>query len=126
MIQRVLKTNELVGGKRDNYILPLVIKNEHPYLGACALSFTIVNIPKLTEEIWATAWTIDDVRKAHSSLKLAILVKPPRPDDTKVNQIFHKWKSIFKDLKSDFVEENRIEKWAINVAQELPARIIEH
>lgn len=120
IIQQLLKTDEQIEGKRDVYTLPLVIKNEHLYLGASALSFTILDINKLVEEVRATAWIIEDVKNAQPQLRLAILAKPPKRDDIKVNQIYEKWKFIYTELGSEFIEENKLEKWARDVVERLP------
>ena len=124
MIQQILRTNEIIEGKRDVYVLPLVIKNEHPYLGASALSFDIFDIHKLMEEIRATAWIIEDVKTLQKELPLAILAQPPKPDvGTGVKEIYEKWKCIYTELGSEFIEENRIEKWALQVVEKLPILI---
>lgn len=120
IIQQLLRTDERIQGKRDIYTLPLVIKNEHPYLGASALSFTILDINKLVEEVRATAWVIEDVKIAQPQLRLAVLAEPPKRYDTKVNEIYEKWKSIYTELGSEFIEENKLEKWARDVVERLP------
>jgi hypothetical protein len=76
------------------------------------------------EEIRATAWIVEDVKTVQKELPMAILAQPPKSHiDTRVNEIYEKWKSIYTELGSEFVDESGIEKWAFGVVEKLPILI---
>jgi hypothetical protein len=118
--ENLVKANQFLQGKLDKHRLDVVLANGKLLAALNALSFEISESEHLEREIQVTAWTIDDIRKLHRKLPLAIYMLPPL--ENKVSRSYNRATRLFEDLHADVVTSERaMQAWARQQAQSLPA-----
>jgi hypothetical protein len=118
--ENLVKTNEMLRGKLDAHRLDVVLANGKLLAALNALSFEISESEHLEREIQVTAWTIDDVRKLHRKLPLAIYMLPPL--EKQAPGSYARATRLFESLDAEVVTSERAMKaWAKQRAQSLPA-----
>jgi hypothetical protein len=105
----LLKMNEEIEGKLDSHNFDLVLANGKTYCGVQALSFEVLG-DSLRREIDATAWALDDVKKADKHLQLGVFVIPPAKSEMKAE--FAHASKLFKNLGADVLTESAMPGWA--------------
>lgn len=73
-----------------------------------ALSFEISQAEHLEKEVEATAWTIDDVKKEHPRLPLAVFVLPPRNG----SPLYEKAQRVYRGLEAVILTGSEMGNWA--------------
>jgi Protein of unknown function (DUF3037) len=117
--ENLVRPNEILQGKLDAHRLDVVLANGKLLAALNALSFEISESEHLDREIQVTAWTIDDVRKLHRKLPLAIYMLPPLENE--VSNSYTRATRLFETLDADVVTSERAMKvWAEQRAQSLP------
>jgi Protein of unknown function (DUF3037) len=118
--ENLVRPNKTLQGKLDEHRLDVVLANGKLLAALNALSFEISESEHLEREIQVTAWTIDDVRKLHRKLPLAIYMLPPLEND--VSGSYTRATRLFKSLDADVVTSERAMKaWAKERTQSLAA-----
>ena len=115
--ENLIKKHHSISGKFDNHPFDVVVAKVHPFLAAQGLSFE--SSPQtLEKEVDSTAWAIDDVRKIHRKLPVAVFLLPPKHRST----TFERAQRIFTGLNASvFLSEQQVSRWAMQNTKELAA-----
>ncbi len=105
-----VKTNATLEGRFDKHRFDVVLAHGRPLAAVHAISFEIVERERLEKEIEATAWTVDDMRKKHRVLPLAVFVL--QPSDGGVSSVYTRAVRLFRHLNAEIVTENKMPVWA--------------
>jgi len=110
---RYVHRNYAVEGSYENHDLDVALANGRLGLGVIGMSFEGGNAAQLGQEVAATAWTLDDVRKANAKLPLAVVALPPRGR----SKTYDRARVLFADLGADVVTEDEVDDWAADAAR---------
>jgi Protein of unknown function (DUF3037) len=112
----LIKKEHGIRGKIDEHLFDVVVANGRPFLAAQGLSFEKTFTRAVQKDVDATAWAIDDVRKAHRHLPMAILALSPEGPCPPVERA----RKIFRALDADMISEQQIDRWAKQKIRALP------
>lgn len=107
----LLKTNYQIRGSKTQHEFDVVVSNGKPYFAAHGISFE-VQVPQTLQD--SVYWRISDVKKYDPNFPLAIIVLPPRPDDSAHQQLEHIYEqntTTYRELGASVIVENEIEPW---------------
>jgi len=114
-VERIVKRNSPVRGRVEDHDFDIVGENSHVLFAANGLSFDGRDTPSRLRDIDATAWAIDDVRKADADVPLAVIVRPPQTSSTSYTRA----ERIFPELGAEIVTDDHIDEWAARVARRI-------
>jgi hypothetical protein len=77
-----------------------------------------VILHRCKKEVDATAWLVEDVKRKHRTLPIAVFLLPPKSDTS----AYVRAKRLFPRLKGELVPEHAMEQWAKKQARELVPR----
>jgi hypothetical protein len=104
-----------LAGKFGDHQFDVILANGRPLAAADALSFEIRSKGLLQREVDATAWALDDVRRLHQDMPLAVFVLPPT--NTETEKVFRSAAKIFKGLGAKMTDsESAMARWATHQA----------
>jgi hypothetical protein len=106
--QKVYKTNAVLKGSLDEHQFDVAATNGKPFFAAHGISFEVPPSRELRKEIDATAWAVDDVRKEHPNLPLALVALPPRTQ----SKLFASAQRVFNGLRVDVLVGGEVSEWA--------------
>lgn len=112
----LIKKEHAIQGKVDEHLFDVVVANGHPFLAAQGLSFEKSFIRTVQKDVDATAWAVDDVRKAHKNLPMAILALTPGGPCPPVERA----RKIFRALGADMISERQMDGWVKKRIKVLP------
>jgi Protein of unknown function (DUF3037) len=112
----LIKREHGIQGKIDAHVFDVVVANGRPLLAAQGLSFEKSFTRTVQKDVDATAWAIDDVRKAHRHLPVAILALSHEESYPPVERA----RKIFRALEADMVSEKQMDRWAKQKIKTLP------
>jgi hypothetical protein len=75
--ERLVKKNQKLPGRVEEHAFDVVLANGRPLAAVHALSFEVSDHERLERVVDATAWLVEDVKKAHAKLPVAIFALPP-------------------------------------------------
>jgi hypothetical protein len=119
------KVKELIGkngelsGHLESHTVDVILGNGKPLAAVQALSFEGADSPALQREVDATAWLIEDVKRKHRTLPVAVFLLLPKSE----TKTYLRAKRLFPRLKSDFVSEPEMEQWAKRQARAAAAYV---
>jgi len=114
-VSDLIKRQHGIQGKFDEHLFDVVVANGRPLLAAQGLSFE-ASTRIVQKDIDATAWAIDDVRKAHRHLPVAVLALTHKESHAPVE----KAKRIFRGLAADMISESQMDRWLKQKIRTLP------
>jgi hypothetical protein len=112
----LIKKEYAIRGKIDEHLFDVVVANGSPFIAAQGLSFEKSFTRTVQKDVDATAWAIDDVRKAHRHLPVAILALTPTEPYPSVERA----RKIFRALEADMVSEKQMDRWVKQRIRTLP------
>lgn len=115
-VSELIRKQYGVRGKFDEHLFDVVVANGRPFLAAQGLSFEKSFTRTVQKDVDATAWAIDDVRKLHRSLPMAVLALAPASSAP-----VQKAKKLFQALNADMVSEIQIDQWVRRKMKAIPA-----
>lgn len=110
------KKGHAVAGHHMSYEFDVSVGNGQPIFAMQGLSFEIPESRRLTKEISATAWLIEDVKRSNSALPIGVMVLAP-DHPTKV---YDQARTTFAELSADVLNENEVSDWAGNLVELMP------
>lgn len=116
--RRYIQRDHTVKGKWLDHQFDVALANGKLYSAAQALSFEI-NESDLRKEIDATLWAIDDVRKKHRTLPLAVVVLRPR--SRQQEKLYEQAVTVFEGFHTEVVPESMLKVWARDQARSIKA-----
>lgn len=111
--KELIKQDYPVKGNSTNNKFDVVVANTEPYFAAHGISFE-VDIPDTLKD--AVLWRISDVKSYQPYFPIAILVLPPKLEQSNYKQIeyaYNKTLNTYKELGADIIQENDIESWVL-------------
>ncbi|RUS99249.1 hypothetical protein DSM106972_079510 [Dulcicalothrix desertica PCC 7102] len=111
--KELIKQDYPVKGNSTNNKFDVVVANTEPYFAAHAISFE-VDIPDTLKD--AILWRISDVKSYQPYFPIAILVLPPKLEQSNYKQIeyaYNKTLNTYNKLGADILQENDIESWVL-------------
>ncbi|BAZ11036.1 hypothetical protein NIES4071_28600 [Calothrix sp. NIES-4071] len=111
--KELVKQDYFIKGNSTNNKFDVVVANGQPYFAAHGISFE-VDIPDTLKD--AVLWRISDVKSYQPYFPVAILVLPPKLEQSNYNQIelaYNKTLNTYKELGADIIQENDIESWVL-------------
>jgi hypothetical protein len=114
----LVKTRLEVEGHVEKHEFDLAVENGRLVTAALALSFEGRSLRDLSRDYSAGAWAIEDVRKTHETLPLAVVMLPPVSGASKT---YDQARHVFDALDARTVPEDEIEAWATEVAASVVA-----
>jgi hypothetical protein len=118
-VKDLIDRNGRLAGHLESHVFDAIIGNGKPLAALQALSFEGGDSPTLEREVDATAWLVEDVKRKHKALPVAVFLLPPKGS----SKTFNRACRLFPQLKSDLVPEPKMEQWAKRQAQALAAQI---
>lgn len=112
--RELVRRNDTVAGRFDDHRFDVSVKNGDIMLAVRALSFEGPASHELEREVDATAWALDDVRKARRDIELAVAALPPRTR----SKTFDSARRVFEGLEASFVVEDDLQSWAAAMTME--------
>jgi hypothetical protein len=112
----LIKREHVIRGKSDEHRFDLVVANGRPFLAAQGLSFEKSFTRTVQKDVDATAWAIDDVRRADTELPMAIVAFTPKEPCLPVERD----RKIFRALKANMVSEKQLDRWVKQKSKTLP------
>jgi hypothetical protein len=113
----LIKKEHGIQGKVDEHQFDVVVANGRPFLAAQGLSFEKSFTRTVQKDVDATAWAIDDVRKTHKHLPVAILALTPGAACPPAERA----RKIFRALNADMISEKQMDGWVKKRIKSLPA-----
>ena len=113
-----IHNREILAGKLDNHTFDIVIRNGKLISAVNTMSFGIADSAKLSREIDATAWALDDVKKKHPKLPLCIFALDKKNANDAMLQRAQK---VFTGLDAVFVGESKFKSWARSTVKGIAA-----
>jgi hypothetical protein len=113
----LVKREHVIKGKIDEHLFDVVVANGRLFFAAQGLSFEKSFTRTIQKDVDATAWAIDDVRKAHRHLPMAVLALAPAEPNAPVE----KARKIFRSLEADMISENQMDRWVKQRIKTLPS-----
>jgi hypothetical protein len=119
------RANELIGkngelsGHLESHRVDVILGNGRPFAAVQALSFERADSPSLQREVDATAWLVEDVKRKHRTLPVAVFLLPPKGE----TKTYLRAKKLFPRLNSDLVPEAEMEQWARKQARAAVGRV---
>lgn len=110
----LVKKQFAIKGKLDEHFFDVAVANDRTFFAAQGLSFEKTTERELQRDVDATAWTIDDVRKAHRTLPVAILALPPAGKSAP----FERAAKVFSGLNVKMLNEQQIGTWVRRTIKE--------
>ena len=111
----LIKRQHGIQGKIDEHLFDVVVANGRPFFAAQGLSFEKSFTRTTQKDVDATAWAIDDVKKAHRHLPVAVLALAP-----KRYAPVERARKIFEALEADMISENQMDRWVKQTIKTLP------
>lgn len=112
----LIKREHGIRGRFDEHLFDVVVANGRPFLAAQGLSFEKSFTRTVQKDVDATAWAIDDVKRAHRHLPVAILALTPG----KQCQPAERARKIFRALDADMISEKQMDHWVKQRIRTLP------
>lgn len=110
--QDLVKKNYLIAGAHKGHNVDIAVANGHPYLAAQGISFEVHPPENLLD---AVAWTITDVKDNKPDFPIAVVVLPPKKDESKDNEqleeIYHNTTDTYRELGAKVLLEQDITSW---------------
>jgi hypothetical protein len=113
-VSHIIKRSQQITGAFDSHTFPLLLQRDGSAHAVEALSFEGEDTDKLAREVDATAWTIDDVRKAKPDLPITILTL----EKEESNQ-FLRAARIYVALHANVVTSRDLGEWAQHAVRAL-------
>jgi hypothetical protein len=118
-VKDLIDRNGRLTGHLESHVFDAIIGNGKPLAAVQALSFEGGDTPTLEREVDATAWLVEDVKRKHKALPVAVFLLLPKGS----SKTFERARRLFPPLKSDLVPEPEMEQWARRQAETLAAQI---
>src|ERR1700693_472138 len=112
---RLLKSRYDIPGKFDNHRVDVAGVNGRTLFAAEAISFEVSDPDELKKDVESVAWTVDDLRKAHRTLRMSVLALPPARE----MDAFNRARRIYTGLGAKFVVERQFNDWARETVQQI-------
>lgn len=103
-------------GQHMAYEFDVSVGNGKPLFAAQGLSFEVPISRKLDKDISATAWLVQDVKRAHNDLPIGVVVLPPSNKSDNFDQAIR----TFDELGAEVVYEHELSRWADSMVQRIP------
>jgi hypothetical protein len=113
----LIKKQYGIQGKIDEHQFDVVVANGRPFFAAQGLSFEKSFTRTTQKDVDATAWAIDDVKKAHRQLPVAVLALAP-----KRYAPVERARKIFEALEADMISESQMDRWVKQTIKTLPRK----
>jgi hypothetical protein len=91
--------NGQLTGQLESHRVDVVLGNGRPLAAVQALSFEGADTLALQRDVDATAWLVEDMKRKHKALPMAVFLLPPRTEA----KTYLRAKRLFPRLKSDLV-----------------------
>ncbi|HAG84064.1 MAG TPA: DUF3037 domain-containing protein [Cyanobacteria bacterium UBA12227] len=107
----LLKTNYQIQGSRTQHEFDVVVSNGKPYFAAHGISFE-VQVPQTLQD--SVSWRISDVKKYDPNFPIAIILLPPRSDNSDREQLDHIYQqntTTYRELGASVITEHEVERW---------------
>jgi hypothetical protein len=118
-VKDLVGKNSELAGHLESHTFDVLLGNGKPLAAVQALSFEGGDSHALQKEVDATAWIIEDVRRKHKTLPVAVFLLPPKG----ASKSYMRARKLFPQLKSDLVPEDQMEQWAKRQARAAAAHI---
>jgi hypothetical protein len=118
-VKDMVEKNSELSGHLESHRFDVILGNGKPLAAVQALSFEGGDSPALQKEVDATAWIVEDVRRKHRTLPVAVFLLPPKGE----SKSYMRARKLFPQLKSDLVPESQMEQWARRQAKAAAAHI---
>jgi hypothetical protein len=118
-VKDLVEKNSQLAGHLESHRFDVILGNGRPLAAVQALSFEGGDSPSLQKEVDATAWIVEDVKRKHKNLPVAVFLLPPRG----TSKSYTRARKLFPQLKSDLVPEDQMEQWAKRQARAAAAHI---
>ena len=115
--ENLVKKQRGIKGRSHEHFFDVVVENGRPYLAAQGLSFETLFSGAIQKDVDATAWAIDDIRKTHHAMPVAVLALMSSGQSVP----FERAKKIFRSLKADLVPEGQFDGWTKKAIKSLPS-----
>jgi hypothetical protein len=118
-VKDLIDKNGELSGHLESHRVDVVLSNGKPLAAVQALSFEGGDSSALQKEVDATAWLVEDVKRKHRMLPVAVFLLPPKG----ASKNYARARRLFPQLKSDLVPEDEMEQWAKRQARAAAAHI---
>ena len=118
-VKDLIDKNGELSGHLESHRVDVVLSNGKPLAAVQALSFEGGDSSALQKEVDATAWLVEDVKRKHRMLPVAVFLLPPKG----ASKSYAGARRLFPQLKSDLVPEDEMEQWAKRQARAAAAHI---
>lgn len=118
-VKDLIGKNGELSGHLESHRVDVILGNGKPLAAVQALSFEGADSPALQREVDATAWLIEDVKRKHRTLPVAVFLLPPKSD----TKTYSRAKRLFPLLNSDLIPELEMEQWAKRQARAAAAHV---
>ena len=99
--QELVAKNKVLSGQLENHTFDVVLANGKPFAAVHALSFEVDRSANLDRDVESTAWLLEDVRKKHRDMPMAVFLLPP----IGVSAPYERAKKLFPKLNGEIVLE---------------------
>ena len=106
--QELVAKNKVLSGQLENHTFDVVLANGKPFAAVHALSFEVDRSANLDRDVESTAWLLEDVRKKHRDMPMAVFLLPP----IGVSAPYERAKKLFPKLNGEIVLEQKMPQWA--------------
>lgn len=117
--ERVVRKNEKLAGMIEEHKFDVVLANGKPLAAVHALSFETSEHERLERAVDAAAWLVEDVKKKHRELPVAVFALPP----VDPSPPYERAKKLFPQLKGELVPEAKMAQWARHQARIIAERV---
>lgn len=112
---RLVHARRMLDGKFGQHLFDVVLAGDEPTAAVDALSFEVTSPRHLQRDVDAIAWALDDVRKLHGKLPLAVFILPPT--NPGAEGVLKAASKVFRGVGASLITaEPSMARWAVRQA----------